>query len=81
MGNLPIDRFIPAPPFYNTTLAFFGPFWIKDTVKRRVKRKVFGVLYSSSTEHSLHIDLSEGYDTDSYLIVQRKFIAIRGYPK
>ena len=81
MGTLPEDRFIPAPPFYNTSLDFFGPFWIKDTVKRRVKRKVFGVLYSSSTEHSVYLDLAEGYDTDSYFLVQRRFVSIRGYPK
>ena len=81
MGSLPKDRFIHAPPFHNTVLDFFGPFWVKDTVKRRVKRKVFGVLYSSSTEHSVYLDLSEGYDTDSYLIVQRRFVSLKGYPK
>ena len=81
MGSLPKDRFIPAPPFHNTVLDFFGPFWVKDTVKRRVKRKVFGVLYSSSTEHSVYLDLSEGYDTDSYLMVQRRFVSLKGYPK
>ena len=65
MGSLLKDRFIPAPPFHNTILNFFGPFWVKDTVKRRVKWKVLGVLYSCSTEHSVYLDLSEGYDTDS----------------
>ena len=81
MGSLPKDRFIPAPPFHNTVLDFFGPFWVKDTVKRRVKRKVFGMLYSSSMEHSVHLDLSEGYDIDSYHIVQRRFVSLKGYPK
>ena len=81
MGDLPLDRFLPAPPFSYTSLDFFGPFWIKDTVKRRVKRKVFGVLYTSSTEHSVYIDLAEGYDTDSYFMVQKRFVSIRGYPK
>ena len=59
MGSLQIDRFIPAAPFHNTTLDFFGPFWVKDTVKRKMKGKVYGVLYSSSTEHSVYIDLSD----------------------
>ena len=81
MGELPLDRFLPAPSFSYTSLDFFGPFWIKDTVKRRVKRKVFGVLYTSSTEHSVYIDLAEGYDTDSYFMVQKRFVSIRGYPK
>ena len=27
------------------------------------------------------MDLAEGYDTDSYFQVQRRFVAVRGYPK
>ena len=41
MGDLPLDRLMPAPPFYNTSMDLCGPYWIKDTVKQRAKRKVF----------------------------------------
>ena len=35
MGNLPTDRLKPAPPWYSTGIDLFGPYRIRDEVKKR----------------------------------------------
>ncbi|XP_037773183.1 uncharacterized protein LOC119568818 [Penaeus monodon] len=41
MGQLPDKRLKPSPAFYNTSVDLFGPFLIRDTVKRRSRAKVY----------------------------------------
>ena len=81
MGQLPAERLQPSPPFYNTAVDLFGPFMIKDTIKKRCKTKVYGVIFNCLSCRAIYIDLSEGYDTSSFIMVLRRFVAIREYPK
>ena len=81
MGPLPEKRLKPSPPFYNSALDLFGPFLIKDTVKGRCRKKVFGVIINCLVTRASYIDLVEGYDADSFLTTLRRFVSIRGYPK
>ena len=53
---------------------------IKDTVKRRSRAKAYGVIFTCLASRAIHIDLVEGYDTQSFLSTFRRFISIRGYP-
>ncbi|XP_045117670.1 uncharacterized protein LOC123508203 [Portunus trituberculatus] len=80
MGQLPEQRLKPAPAFFNTSLDLFGPMMIRDTVKRRVRSKVYGVIFTCLTSRAAYIDLAEGYDTDSFLSTFRRFVSVRGYP-
>ncbi|XP_045109596.1 uncharacterized protein LOC123503684 [Portunus trituberculatus] len=81
MGELPKERLEPCPPFYNVSVDLFGPLWVCDTVKRRVKRKTFGVIFNCMTTRAVHLDLSEGYDTQNFLTVLKRFTCLRGFPK
>ena len=81
MGPLPEERLKPSPPFFRTSLDLFGPFQVKDTVKRRVTRKVYGVIFNCMVSRAVHLELVEGYDTQSFLISFKRFISIRGFPK
>lgn len=46
MGQLPPERLFP--PLYNTSCVIFGPFWVKDTFKKRIDCKVnVGVIAST----------------------------------
>lgn len=40
MGQLPEDRCKPAPPWYGTGIDLFGPFKIRDEVKRERSLKL-----------------------------------------
>ena len=76
MGPLPGKRLKPSPPFYHSALDLFGQFMIKGTVKRRIKRKVFGVVINCLVTRAVYVDLAEGYDADSFLTFLRRFTSI-----
>ena len=81
MGQCPPERLQPAPPFFNTAIDLFGPFNVKDTVKKRTKKKVYGVIFNCMVSRAVYLDLIEGYDTESFLVTLRRFVSIRGFPK
>ena len=80
MGPLPVERLNPSPSFYSVSLDLFGPFLVLDTVKRRVKTKVYGVIFNCLSTRAIYLDLAEGYDTKSFLKVFMRFTSIRGFP-
>ena len=80
MGPLPNERMNPSPPFFHTSLDLFGPFYIRNTVKRRTTKKVYGVILNCMVTRAVHLELVEGYDTQSFLVSFKRFISIRGYP-
>ena len=80
MAPIPRSRLLLSPPFYITSLDLFGPMLIKDTVKQRTKKKVWGVIYNCAATRSVHLDLTEDYGTSSILQSIRRFTAIRGCP-
>ena len=81
MAQLPDERLKPSPPFYHTAVDLFGPFKIKDTVKRRVTAKSYGVIFNCMITRAVYVDLAEGYDTKSFLDSFRRFVSIRGFPR
>ena len=81
MGILPIERMKPSPPFFYSATDLFGPIWIKDSVKKRVKTKCYGVVFNCLTTRALYIDVACGYDTENFLLTLRRFITIRGCPR
>ena len=81
MGSLPLERSIPGKAFEVTTLDLFGPLTIRDScVKRgpRVKKKVFGVLFSCAASRAIQLDIAEDYSTQSFLHCVRRLMAERG---
>ena len=81
MGQLPDERLKPSPAFSNTALDLFGPFSIKDAVKKRTKSKAYGVIFNCLSSRAVYLDLIDGYSTESFVDGFRRFISIRGCPK
>ena len=81
MGQLPEERLKPSPAFANTALDLFGPFFIKDSVKKRTRCKSYGVIFNCLSSRSVHLDLIDGYSTKSFMDGFRRFISIRGCPR
>ncbi|XP_066951850.1 uncharacterized protein [Macrobrachium rosenbergii] len=79
MGQCPSERLQPAPPFFNTAIDLFGPFIVKDTVKRRTRKKVYGIIFNCMVSRAVYLDLAEGYDTENFLMTLRRFVSIRGF--
>ncbi|XP_069987689.1 uncharacterized protein [Penaeus vannamei] len=81
MGPVPKERLKPSPPFYHAALDLFGPLLMKDTVKGRCKKKVYGVMINCFSSRASYVDLIEGYDADSFITTLRRFTALRGFPR
>ena len=80
MAPLPKDRLSMTPVFYLTSMDLFGPIVIKDTVKQRCRKKVWGVIFTCDSSRAMYLDLTEDYGTDSILQTIRRFTSIRGCP-
>ena len=80
MAPLPSTRLAPSPPFHTTSLDLFGTIQIKDTVKQRSRKKVWGVIFNCIVTRASYIDVSEDYGTDAILQVIRRLISFIGCP-
>ena len=79
MGNPPKERLKPAPPWYSTSIDSFGPFTIRDAVKKRTTSKACGVIFNCIGTRAVYLDLAPDYSTESFLMVLRRFVSLRGY--
>ena len=79
MGQISDERLSPCPAFYHTAVDIFGPFQIKDNVKKRTTGKAYGVIFNCMVTRAVYIDV-DGYDTYSFLKGFRRFTAVHGYP-
>ena len=80
MAPLPKERLPPTPVFYNTAVDLFGPLEIRDTVKRRTSRKCWGVIFCCMVTSAIHLEVTEDYSCDSFLLCLRRFMNLRGSP-
>ena len=80
MGKLPVERLKPSPAWSCTAIDLFGPFKIKDEVKKRTIGKTHGVVFNCLATRAVHVDLAADYSTEKFLMVLRRFVSIRGFP-
>lgn len=75
MGNLPPDRLESAPPFTNSSVDYFGPYYVKIG-RSSVKR--YGALFTCLCSRAIHVEVSHALDTSSFLNAYRRFVGRRG---
>ena len=80
MGQMPPERLMPSPPFDSLVLDLFGPYMVRGEVQKRTTSKVWGVIFVDLASRAVHIEITSGYDTKSFLLALRRFSAIRGWP-
>ncbi|XP_060757415.1 methyltransferase-like protein 23 isoform X1 [Neoarius graeffei] len=81
MGDLPEERVNPAAPFQFTSVDLFGPYQVKDDVRRRASMKVWGVLFCCMSSRAIHVELANTLTTESFLLAYQRFTSIRGHPQ
>lgn len=81
MGELPPERTRPAAPFEFTTVDLFGPYQVKDDVRKRVTVKVWGIVLCCMASRAVHTELANTMSTESFLMAYQRFIAIQGHPR
>ena len=80
MGQVTDERMKPSPPFFHTATDLFGPLPIKDTVRRRVHGKCYGVIFVCLSSRAVYLDIVENYSTDAFIGALKRFVSIRGFP-
>ena len=79
MADFPVDRVTAGkPPFTNVGIDCFGPFTAK---KGRSNVKRYGVIFTCLAIRTVHIEVANSLDTDSFLNALRRFVARRGQPE
>ena len=80
MGELDPRRLQCSPAFYHTSLDLFGPFTIRDNVKKRARSKAYGIIFNCMATRAVYLDVVDGYGTQNFLATFRRFATVRGYP-
>lgn len=80
MGNLPEERLSLAAPCQFMSVDLFGPYQVKDDIKRRVSMKVWGVLFCCMSSRAIHVELANTLTTKSFLLAYQRFTSVRGHP-
>ena len=69
-----------TPTFYEISLDEFGPYEIRETVNKRKRKKVWGIIFTCLASRAIHIDVTEDYGAESVIETVRKFTSLRGTP-
>lgn len=81
MGNLPVHRISPSPPFDKTGVDYAGPFIIKDRKGRGCKTlKSYLCLFVCLVTKAVHLELVTELSTQSFLETFQRFVSRRGRP-
>ena len=81
MAPLHESRLPPAPVFDSTAIDLFGPISVKDFVKKRTSRDCWGVIFVCTVTSAIHLEVTEDYSADCFLLTFKKFINLRGTPR
>ena len=81
MGNVPDFRALPSPPFTYCSVDLFGPMLVRGGVNKRTRVKVWGCVYSCLSTRAIYVDIVQNYGMYAFLIVHRRFQAMRGCSK
>ena len=81
MSPLPNERVLPTPAWTYTSVDLFGPIEHVDMIKKRMKEKCWGVIFTCMVCRAVHLDLTQAYHTDALLQTIRRFMSLRGCPK
>ena len=78
MGELVPERLQASPAFYHTSLDLFGPFIIRDNVKKRTSSKAYGIIFNCMATRAVYLDVVDGYGTQHFLVTFRRFVTDKG---
>ena len=79
MGQLPGLRVAAGfPPFTNTAIDMFGPFYIR--LGRKTLKEAQVIIFTCMTTRAVHLELVTNKSTDTFLLAFRRFASLRGHP-
>ncbi|XP_059098342.1 uncharacterized protein LOC131892558 [Tigriopus californicus] len=80
MADLPRERLdYLAPPFFHTSVDYFGPYVI--LISRNKSEKRWGCLFTCMTTRAVHLEVAKGLSEEDFLVAFRIFENLRGRPQ
>lgn len=81
MGDLPKERLVPSPPFYNSGVDYAGPIFTRDRRSRGFKKfKSYICLFVCFSTKAVHLELVTDLTSAAFIGALRRFVARRGKP-
>ncbi|KAJ8009689.1 hypothetical protein DPEC_G00094120 [Dallia pectoralis] len=80
MSDLPPERTVPAAPFQFTAVDLFGPYEVKDEVKKRTRLKVWGIVFICMASRAIHADIVSDMSAEGFLLAYQRFTSLREHP-
>lgn len=77
--DLPSKRITPANRFEYTTVNLFGPYEVKDEVRKKVK--LWGIVFCCMASRAMHTDFVRDQLAESFLLAYQRFTAPKGHPR
>ncbi|XP_055527681.1 uncharacterized protein LOC129720255 [Wyeomyia smithii] len=74
MGNLPVSRVVPLPPFAITGVDYAGPFLIKQGGRRLTLVKAYVAVFVCMTTKAVHLEVVSDLSTGAFLASLKRFI-------
>ena len=81
MSELPLERVSPSNPFEFTSVDLFGPYEVRDEIKKRTKLKVWGIVFCCMASRAVHTDVVSDQSSEGFLLAYQRFTSLRGHPK
>nr|XP_043874409.1 uncharacterized protein LOC122764147 isoform X1 [Solea senegalensis] len=81
MADLPLERTGPASPFEFTTMDLFGPYEVKDEVKKRARLRVWGIVFCCMASRAIHTEVVSDMSSEGFLLAYQRFTSLRGHPR
>ncbi len=80
MAPLPDHRMRPAPVFSSTAVDLFRPLTFNGTVNRLSTVKAWGLVFVCTATSLIHMEITESYSTDAFLLALHSFMAMYDAP-
>ena len=64
----------PGYPFENTSVDYFGPFYVKYGRRQRIK--AYGAIFTCLTTRAIHLELVTDLTADRFLQTLRRFMSL-----
>jgi hypothetical protein len=71
----------PAPVFESTAVDLFKPLTFQDLYNKRRTGKAWGVVFVCKATSLVHVEMTESYPMDSFLMALRRFMMVHGAPR
>ena len=81
MSELPSDRLARTPPFLNSAMDVFGPFFITEgytTRRNSATKKLWALLFTCLASRAIHIEPLPSLDISAFRNAFRRFTCVRG---